>query len=179
MIFRRWTWTGLIVSSLFWTGGCEFPPAPADTIKPPFQADGYLHTDEFLTMVRALLPDGARLVLPISGTGKHPVTFGDMDGDGVDEAVVVYEESLFTGRELKAALLKQQDRQWHIVSDLKGIGYDIDYAGFVDTDRDGNAEMILGWSLGAGVNGLDVYRWNNNALELVDNKGYYGKFKME
>ncbi|WP_019421133.1 hypothetical protein [Paenibacillus sp. OSY-SE] len=167
-------WTGLIVTTLLWIGGCSMPATPIDLIKSPLSEEN-LHSD----ILRTLLPDGARLLVSAHGEGSKGISFGDVDGDGIDEAVVVYEESSHNERIRKAALLKQQDEEWQIVWDTKGYGYGLDYAGIADVNEDGLSDIILGWTLGAGEKGLDVYVWRDNAMTLWGKKGYRGQFDLD
>lgn len=120
-----------------------------------------------------LLPDGARLLTMPDGKPNNGISYGDLDGDGQNEATVVYEEEVGRERTLKAALLMRRQEAWQIVWHGEGSGHSLDYAGIRDVDRDGAAEILLGWSLGAGVNGLDIYEWDKGTLKLQDRKGYH------
>jgi len=174
-MFGKVIGTGLIVTSLLCLGGCGIPAAPLDLIKPP-QSEEKLQQDAFHAALQHLLPDGARLVVPVHGQKSSGVSFGDVDGDGLKEAVVVYEENILSEKILKAALLKRENESWHIIWDTKGFGYGLDYAGIEDVNKDGLLEIILGWSLGAGGNGLNIYEWRNNEPKLWVKKGYHGHF---
>ncbi|TDF97169.1 hypothetical protein [Paenibacillus piri] len=162
---------GIIISVIWLTGGCGMPAAPIDLIKPPVSHES-VPKDSFHTALQALLPEGARLLIPRQGDKFQAVSFGDVDGDGVDEAVVVYEESSRPEKSLRASVLKQHDAAWRIVGDAKGIGYGIDYVRVADDNGDGISEIMLGWSLGAGGTGMDTYEWKNNVLTLTGKKGY-------
>ncbi|MBN3527322.1 hypothetical protein [Paenibacillus apiarius] len=164
-------WTRLMIASLLWIGGCGMPAAPADLIHPPL-LEGNFHSD----VLRSVLPEGSRLLVPLNGKGSNGISFGDVDGDGIDEAVIVYEENSRNDRGLKAALLKQEDEEWRMVWNTKGFGYGLDYAGIADVNKDGVSDIVLGWTLGAGEKGLEVYVWRNNAVELWNKKGYRGQF---
>lgn len=168
---------GLIAISLLWIGGCGIPAAPVDLIKPPL-TEGNVPNDQKSMNLRSLLPKGARVVASEDGKGSNGISYGDLDGDGIDEAVVVYEENVLQKKILKAALLRQQNDEWRIVWRTNGFGYGLDYVGTADVNEDGRPEIILGWSLGAGSNGLEIYEWNNDTLKLMDKKGYIGHFDL-
>ncbi|TXK77365.1 hypothetical protein [Paenibacillus sp. N3.4] len=177
-MLNKWICTGLIVTSLLWINGCEMPSTPMDLIKSP-SSDVNDKGEDFNTVLRALLPDGARLLGSDHGNKGKSISFGDVDGDGIDEAMVVYEENLTKDKILKAALLKQHNEEWQIIWDTKGFGYGLDYAGLTDVTNDGRPEIILGWSLGAGENGLDIYEWQNNSLKLWTKKWYQGHLDLD
>ncbi|MNI22407.1 hypothetical protein D3C73_759630 [compost metagenome] len=150
---------------------------PIDLIKSP-SSEVNIHKDNFSTILRNLLPTGARLLVSEDEKNGNGFVFGDVDGDGTDEAIVVYEENVTQDKILKAALLKQHKEQWQIIWDTQGFGHGLDYVGLSDVNNDALPEIILGWSLGAGENGLDVYEWQNNTLNLWTQKGYQGHFDL-
>src|SRR5690606_19657576 len=104
-------------------------------------------------------PSGAKLLVPHHPEGAKDISFHDLNGDGENEAIIVYEETIQNQRELWAALLKEENGQWKIIWKTKGLGYEIDYIGFADITGDGKSEVLLGWTLGASAgNGLDIYK---------------------
>lgn len=177
-MLHRLNRTGILVMMLLLLGGCGIPATPIDMIRPPASVSS-LQRDNISQELMKLLPDQAKLIVPMQGEQGQDISFGDMDGDGINEAVVVYEESRTSGKVLKAALFKHQDNTWRIVSEIKGFGYGLEYAGFPDINHDGRLELALGWSLGAAGNGLDIYELKNEKLELVKKKEYHGKLDLE
>ncbi|AZS15669.1 FG-GAP repeat domain-containing protein [Paenibacillus lutimineralis] len=170
--------TGIMLTILLVLGGCGIPATPIDMIKPPVSSNS-LESGTVSHELIKLLPDQVKLIVPMQSKEGQDVTFGDMDGDGIDEAVIVYEESKASGKVLKAALFKQQDNKWRIVSEVNGYGYGLEYAAFADLNHDGIPELALGWSLGAAGSGLDIYELQNDKLELVTKKEYHGKLDLE
>lgn len=158
-----------------WTSGCGIPPVPIAVIKPPISQE-YSKQNDHSTSIIARLPIGSRVLIPDKSIGDSGVLFGDVDGDGIDEAVVVYEESLVHEKTLKAALLKQHDEDWQIIWNAKGFGYGIDHMEVTDVNGDGVQDILLGWSLGAGGNGMDIYGWQNDTLQLWDTQEYDGSW---
>lgn len=170
--------TGIMLTMLSILGGCGIPAMPKDMIKPPVSVNS-LESDTVSHELIKLLPDQVKLIVPMQSNEGQDITFGDMDGDGIDEAVIVYEENKASGKVLKAVLFKQQDNKWRIVSEVNGYGYGLEYAGFADLNHDGLPELALGWSLGAAGSGLDIYELQNDKLELVTRKEYHGKLNLE
>ncbi|WMT38839.1 hypothetical protein RE628_14870 [Paenibacillus sp. D2_2] len=169
---------GIMVTLLLMLGGCSIPATPIDMIKPPVSVSS-LERDEVSQELMKLLPDQAQLIVPMQGEQGQDISFGDMDGDGINEALIVYEDSSTSGKALKAALFKQFDNSWRIVSEIKGFGYGLEYAGFPDINHDGRQELALGWSLGAAGNGLNIYELSNDQLELIQKKEYHGNLDLD
>ncbi|TCZ80848.1 hypothetical protein E0485_00705 [Paenibacillus albiflavus] len=177
-MLKRLILSGITVTALLGISGCGMIATPIDLIKPPV-SQGNLHNDTFSHSLRNLLPEGARLLTSTHGEGTSGISFGDVDGDGISEALVIYDVGVINERTLKAVLLKQQNEKWRIVWDTKGFGYGLDYVGLSDLNKDGCAEIILGWTMGAGGNGLEIYEWINNGVELKVKKGYQGHLDFD
>lgn len=168
---------GTLLTTLFLLGGCGVPATPGELIKPP-SSEANLQRDKTSQEFIKWLPDKAQLITPMKGQEDNAISFGDMDGDGIDEAVVVYEYSKNKGYAIKAMLLRQENEAWQKISEVEGFGYGLDYAGFFDVDEDGHNELALGWSLGEAGNGLDIYTLSEDKLKLLSKKAYQGKFDL-
>ncbi|WP_459966363.1 hypothetical protein [Paenibacillus sp. JCM 10914] len=169
---------GAILITLWLLAGCGVPATPLDTIKPPL-SEASMQRNETSQELIKLLPDKAQLLAPLQGAGGHDISFGDLDGDGIDEAVVVYEDNKGTGNTLKAALFRQHNEAWQKISEVYGFGYGLEYVGILDVNHDGINELVLGWSLGDAGNGLDIYRFSEDQLKLLSNKVYDGNLDLE
>lgn len=169
---------GTMLITLWLLGGCGVPATPLDTIKPPLSEASMQRNKTSQELIK-LLPGKAQLLAPLQGPEGHDISFGDLDGDSIDEAVVVYEDNKGTGNTLKAALFKQHNEAWQKISEVNGFGYGLEYAGFLDVDHDGINELVLGWSLGDAGNGLDIYRLSEDKLKLLSKKAYHGKLDLE
>jgi hypothetical protein len=167
-----------LLLTLCFLGGCGVPAAPGELIKSPLSeasVERYKTSQELIK----LLPDKAQLVAPMKGQEGDDISYGDMDGDGINEAVVVYEDNKNKGNSLKAALFRQENEGWQKITEVKGFGYGLEYAEFFDLDHDGQNELALGWSLGEAGNGEDIYTLSVNELKLLSKKAYPGKVDME
>lgn len=174
-MLNRFVKLGPALAAILLLGACGVPGTPIDMIKPP-QSEASVEQHEANKELIKLLPDKVQLVAPAEGEGGKDISFGDMDGDGINEAVVVYTDHQDTGNTLKAVLFKQHNEAWHKVSEVRGFGYGLAYVGFFDADHDGHNELALGWSLGKAGNGLDIYKWNQDELKLLSKKAYQGSF---
>jgi len=168
----------VLASTLLFIGGCGVPAAPADLISPP-SADTSNRNDAARRDLIKLLPEQAKILSPKQDKERDNIAFGDIDGDGTDEAVVVFQMNQGSGKILKAALFKQHQREWRIVSEVEGFGYGVNVAEFKDYNHDGRPELALGWSLGGAGNGLDIYEWQKDKLVLLSKKVYPGRRELE
>lgn len=157
---------------LLYVGGCAMPATPIDLIQPP-QAEKEQSRDR-IDEFQSLLPRGAQVLDQAEGATFKVVSFGDVDGDGIDEALVVYKMNPSEGKSLKAALFKQVRTKWQIVWDGQGFGYGLDYSQITDVNRDGVNDIVLGWSLGNAGTGKDIYTWRDGTLTLLAKEKYRG-----
>ncbi len=159
-------------------GGCEIPTTSTELIESPLPEESLQNKDICPDFIK-MLPYKAQIVSSMEENKGNVVSFGDLDGDGIDEAIIVYEEKNKTGKKLKAALFKKHQEEWRKVTEVDGFGYGLAYVGILDINYDGRPELVLGWSLGKAGNGLDVYGWRDDKLKLLSKKVYQGKLDLE
>lgn len=107
---------------------------------------------------------GYILKYPRFGDHRSAFVLQDLNGDGVDEAIVFYS----FGKEnsnVRLNLLKKNDGMWESVSDIEGASPDIDRVEFGDLNGDGLYEIITGWNVDNVSNRLLVlYNIRTGAL---------------
>jgi hypothetical protein len=166
MKLKLWITAAFIVAIL---SGCSMLPSPGDTIKPPAPPENREEKLEDLrAIVMSVLPSGAKLH---RGSGDEIISPHDFDGDGKNEIFTAYELSK---KELHAAVLQKQGEEWKKIWDIKGHGHAVNYIEALDLTGDGKLEWLIGWTIGASVgNGLDIYQWRNNTLEVLSSLAYH------
>lgn len=169
---------GTMLAMLWLLGGCGVPATPRDMIKPPLSEASLERYNNSQDLI-GLLPSKAQIVIPMTGNVGNAISFGDMNGDGIDEAVVVYEDNQNKGNKLIAMLLRKENEVWEKITEVEGFGYGLEYATFFDVDHDGHNELALGWSLGEAGSGLDIYKLIEDNLNLLSKKAYHGEFDLE
>ncbi|WP_088548795.1 hypothetical protein [Paenibacillus aquistagni] len=163
---KKWMAT-MIAAAMLGMQGCSIPAAPIDLIQAPAAQDASEDENE----LRQALPEGSRILLPLSQEEGSGIMFGDIDGDQAEEAIVVFEDGSMNSSH-QVAMLKKVEGQWKVVWDTKGAGNGLDFTQIKDVDHDGIPDVVLGWVLGGGEKGLDVYTWKDHSLELLHKKGY-------
>lgn len=153
--------------------GCvEFPP-PEATIKPPVDAAQRNASDiSPAHFIVQLLPAGSKPIVPPNT--PETVQWRDIEGDGTQEGLIIYEEvTAAQQKQLKVALFQKQNETWRQIWNIASPGFALDYAGFADISGDKLPELLLGWSLGVSAGkGLDVYLWQDGSMELLGSLNY-------
>ena len=69
--------------------------------------------------LNAYLGESAQLKYPVSGEEPSPFLFGDWDGDGREDAAVLYACS--KGQNAHLAILEQNDNGWAVTQEVEGL----------------------------------------------------------
>lgn len=109
--------------------------------------------------IHSMLPKGATVISLDKFGGKNDIIEYDFDDDGANEILVAY--SLLG--EPYIAIIKRVNEKLSIMDSFKGSGYNIKdlYIAPFDTK-----DILIGWSLGAGNNWLDLISFENGKLNL-------------
>jgi hypothetical protein len=143
-----------VLSAIVLMSGCSVgidvetllrPPRPTGEQKEIQKAlEKYIYSEQ-----KNQTPDafgGYILKYPRSGDYRSAFVMKDLNGDGVDEAIVFYsyrKENI----NVHLNLLRKNDNQWESVSDIEGASPDIDRVEFGDLNGDGLYEVITGWNI--------------------------------
>lgn len=103
-----------------------------------------------------LLTSGAEYAPPQTGQNLPPVQRVDLDGDGSDEALAFFRQSI-EERPLKIYIFQAEGEEYQQVGRIDGSGTSIHSILYSDMDGDGLQELIVSWSVSAEVQALSVY----------------------
>lgn len=103
--------------------------------------------------------------------------FKDINGDGVDEAVVFYgdEGSESKNKYVRVALLAQEDGKWAVLWDEEGLGTEVEAVSFSSMYGPDTATLIVGY---ASANLKDkflavyTYKEDEHTMQKVDERSY-------
>ena len=87
-----------------------------------------------------------QLRTPVSGDYQTAFILFDMNGNGVEEALVFYTDSSIDAS-VRIAFLECVNDTWVISADVKGAGSGVYDVSFSDLDSNGCFEVLVGWSL--------------------------------
>ena len=119
----------------------------------------------------------AKLQYPRRGEFLSPFVFKDINGDGVDEAVVFYgdEGSESKNKYVRVALLAQEDGKWAVLWDEEGLGTEVEAVSFSSMYGPDTATLIVGY---ASANLKDkflavyTYKEDEHTMQKVDERSY-------
>lgn len=181
---KRGILLSLIMSGALIMGGCNFLPEPTSLIQAPAKASAKSNIDQSLDSVaKRFLPKGSELSIPNGPIGTNSILTSDFNGDGHEEAVVLY-QSKEAKNQVGAFVLTKKKEHWEKIFAKKGSGYEISWASVADVTGDGKHELLLGWKVGSlAGNVLEVYTWEKGNFNLLQKVNYHQletvKFKDE
>ncbi len=101
------------------------------------------------------------LKYPKSGANISPVQTTDLNGDGRQEAVVLYSAEN-TGSNVRIAVLTENEETWTVVYDKEGYGSSVHRITYADMTGSGDMQIIVGYTFSdSSEKILSVYRTDN------------------
>ncbi|REK74849.1 VCBS repeat-containing protein [Paenibacillus paeoniae] len=149
-----------LLALAFVAAGCKYTAAPADLLQKPAIAKD---KEELSAAIEKALPRFSMLMIPHRDDYKEAIRLLDLNGDGIDEAVVTYYNEYSTP---EIVVLRQTEYGWRqSVLVEQPLARDIAWLKLVDMDRDGEYELLVGW-IGAfdSPNVLELYSFNSKAV---------------
>lgn len=128
---------------------------------PPQPSEEYLQLQELIDRELAL---GSEFAAPTQGSYRQSVQFTDLDGDGMDEALVYFRDAAGA---LKINIYYSANSVYRKVLTVEGEGRAIGSVGFDDLDGDGRTDLIVAWQLTGSMNLLSVYSLKNWSGDLL------------
>ncbi len=112
---RRAVWLAAVLAALCLFTACS--PATAEELLRAPQLSSRLGVVQ--KALNDYLGEAAQLKYPREGDTSSPFLFGDLDGDGTEEAVVLYQSSA-QGLNVRLAVLEQREGNWFVTQELEG-----------------------------------------------------------
>ncbi|RJX39607.1 VCBS repeat-containing protein [Paenibacillus pinisoli] len=140
--------------------GCRYTAAPADLLQKPAIAKD---KEELSAAIEKALPRFSMLMIPHRDDYKEAIRLLDLNGDGIEEAVVTYYNEYSTP---EIVVLRQTEYGWRqSVLVEQPLARDIAWLKLADMDGDGQYELLVGW-IGAfdSPNVLELYSFNTKAV---------------
>ena len=125
--------------------GCNFKMSSSiDDLISPISPIG--DNADVKTALDEYVKNGYSLKTPSYGSHITSYTFYDIDNDKSDEAIAFYEPSDDLGS-INMAVIKQHDKEWQVVENVKGIGKDIYSLDFAEVNGEKKKELIACWDV--------------------------------
>lgn len=162
--------------------GCAFR-SPEDLYAVPRAAEDYQNLQEQIDKVRGA---GAEYAGPLFGANTQPVQLIDLDGDGIQEAVVFFRTTAAADSSpLKIYIYRQTgEGNYEVQNIIEGDGTAINTISYEDLDGkstpDGGTdkELVVSWRLSANVYRLMAYSVSGSEAELLLPAVSYSEFVL-
>lgn len=129
-----------------------------DLMRPP-KATG--DKAEIQGIVEAAAGGDYTLKYPKNGDFRSAIVMEDLNGDGVDEAVVLFKSATENSSSTNILFLSEVDGKWKSMRSFKNANSDVDKIYIGDINNDGVKEVIVGWtSFIAGANQITYYQYS-------------------
>jgi hypothetical protein len=117
---------------------------------------------------------GMSYCAPIDGANRQMVQTADLDGDGIDEYVVLARDS--AQQKLKILIFGQYALGYALTDTIEGFGFAFDFIEYANVDDHPGAEIIVGRQAGdGGVRSAAAYRYvEGKTQQLLE--ASYSKF---
>ena len=122
--------------------------------------------------LNSYLGGSATLKYPASGDFLSPFAFGDWDGDGAQEAAVLYTADT-TGSNVFLAVLESSGADsWHVSKTIEGLSSEVETFSAAHL-RDAQSQQILaGYGSAQGDRYLGVYEYDGSELSTIISNRY-------
>lgn len=153
----------LILLTAVCMSGCVLKPAD-QLYALPRQSDAYYNLQ---SEIEKLVTGTVSYCAPTEGENRQPIQIQDLDGDGINEAIVFAKD---TGeRPLKIFIFSQSGDNYQLVSTIEGEGTSFDSVTYAQIDGSPGQEIIIGRSVGNQiVNSMSIYTFQRSStVELM------------
>lgn len=159
----------LIVTMLLILSGC-FKMTAEELYSMPKLSERYSSLQK---QIDQFFIKGAEYSAPAGGTNRSAAQLHDLNGDGVDEALVFLKVS-GSEKPLKIVIFSYVNEAYEISAQIEGEGSNIDSIDYADMDNDGILEVIVGWQLSGDVRMLNVYSIRGFQVMTLVSTDYLG-----
>ncbi len=126
--------------------------------------------NSLMDKIDAAIKEGAVYSPPVSGSNRQSIQAFDLNGDGVDEAIVF----LKTAQEkqlLNIQIYKKQDEEYVLFDTILGFGEMVNNVQYTELTGDKQIEMIISYKVG-NVKALSVFKYTDEKMVEVLNTNY-------
>ena len=155
--------------------GCGFKtPGVDDLLRAP-QLDGAYAAVQ--TALNNSLETTPQLKYPASGSFRSPFLFGDWDGDGTEDAAVLYANG--AGANVNIAWLYLDEAgSWKVNSTAEGLATAVESAVVTDLGG-GKKQLLVGFSASGGGHYLQLYSTDSQREPLLQAQLQYSRYLRE
>ena len=166
--FCRWLLCTLLCLCLT---GCSMPGEQVqveELLRAPKLSGDY---GDVQTALNDWLGESAQLKYPMQGDLLSPFLIHDLDGDGQQDAAVLYTTAQ-SSNVCVAILQKGSDGMWQVRQNAEGLADTVDSVGLAQLQPGDASQLVVGYVAAQGDHYLAVYAYNDGQLSTILEQSY-------
>ena len=117
--------------------------------------------------LNSYLGGSATLKYPASGDFLSPFAFGDWDGDGEDEAAVLYTADTTGSNVCLAVLEPSGEDSWRVSRTVEGLSSEVENFNTANLKNAESQQLVVGYSSAQGDSYCVVYQYDGENITTV------------
>ena len=166
--FGRWLACVLLCLLL---AGCSMPGEQVqveELLRAPKLSGDY---GDVQTALNDWLGESAQLKYPMQGDLLSPVLLQDLDGDGRQDAAVLYTTAQSSN--VCIAILQKDDADiWHVRQNVEGLADTVESVGLAQLQPGDATQLVVGYTAAQGDHYLAVYSYTDGVLSTILEQQY-------
>ena len=166
--FGRWLACVLLCLLL---AGCSMPGEQVqveELLRAPKLSGDY---GDVQTALNDWLGESAQLKYPMQGDLLSPFLLQDLDGDGRQDAAVLYTTAQSSN--VSIAILQKDDTDiWHVRQNVEGLADTVESVGLAQLQPGDATQLVVGYTAAQGDHYLAVYSYTDGVLSTILEQQY-------
>ena len=166
--FCRWLLCTLLCLCL---AGCSMPGEQVqveELLRAPKLSGDY---GDVQTALNDWLGESAQLKYPMQGDLLSPFLLQDLDGDGEQDAAVLYTTAQ-SSNVCIAFLQRDEENRWKVCQSIEGLADTVDNVRLAQLQDGSSMQMVVGYLASQGDSYLAVYSYENGQVSAILEQSY-------